>query len=137
MDHYYLIEWNPIGSHDVGYLVSIESYKNIPFDIERVYYTYNVPKGIKRGLHAHKSLEQILVCVSGEVKVKCTNGVKEDIFILNKQNVGLFIGKNVWREMFDYKENTVLIVLASKLYDEDDYIRDYDEFLKCIRGNTL
>ncbi|KPI56316.1 dTDP-6-deoxy-3,4-keto-hexulose isomerase [Clostridioides difficile] len=135
MDKCYLLEWNPIGGHDIGYLVSLESYKNIPFDIKRTYYTYNVPNTVKRGLHAHKTLKQVLICLKGELKVKCSDGVKEETFLLDNPNEGLFIGKNIWREMSGYKEDTLLIVLASDFYDESDYIRDYDEFLRYVRSN--
>lgn len=125
-----IIKFVNIGSKSIGYLIALEENKNIPFDIKRVYYTYGVPTKQKRGFHAHKSLEQVLICVSGSVKVKCFNGKEEKIYLLDKPNEGLYIGPIVWREIYDYSENTVLMVLASELYDEDDYIRNYDEFVK-------
>ncbi len=126
----YILSFDEIGNMEIGYLTSLESLKNIPFDIKRVYYTYDVPAKIKRGFHAHKKLEQVLICVNGSIKVKCFNGKEEKIYSLDKPNEGLYIGPMIWREIYDYSENTVLMVLASELYDEDDYIRNYDEFVK-------
>lgn len=130
MEKIRFIDLDRIGSKNIGYLTSLEGNKNIPFNINRVYYIYDVPRDIKRGFHAHKNLEQVLICVSGSVKVKCFDGKEEKIYSLNKPNEGLYIGPMVWREIYDYSENTVLMVLASELYNEDDYIRDYDEFVK-------
>lgn len=130
MEKIRFIDLDRIGSKNIGYLTSLEGNKNISFDIKRVYYTYDVPRDIKRGFHAHKNLEQVLICVSGSVKVKCFDGKEEKIYSLNKPNEGLYIGPMVWREIYDYSENTVLMVLASELYNEDDYIRDYYEFIK-------
>lgn len=116
-----------------GQLVAIEGNKDLPFDIKRVYYMYNTGNNVRRGFHSHKSLKQILVCVSGSCKIQLDNGFeKKDIF-LEKPYEGLFIGPNIWREMYDFSEDSVLLVFASEYYDEDDYIRDYDEFLKSLK----
>ncbi len=128
----YILSFDEIGNIEIGYLTSLESLKNIPFDIKRVYYTYGVPTKQKRGFHAHKNLEQVLICINGSVKVKCFNGKEVKIYSLDKPNEGLYIGPMVWREIYDYSENTVLIVLASELYDEKDYIRDYNKFIALI-----
>ncbi|MCC0632911.1 MULTISPECIES: sugar 3,4-ketoisomerase [unclassified Clostridioides] len=132
MEKYNLIKFESIGSEDVGSLIALESNKVIPFDIKRVYYIYGVPHGVKRGFHAHKTLEQVLVCLNGSVKIKCYDGVRDTTIVLNKNDVGLYIGPGVWREMFDFDEKTVLISIASEHYNEDEYIRDYEEFLKYI-----
>lgn len=132
MENIDILEFNFIGSEDRGYLIALEENKNIPFDIKRVYYTYNVPKGVKRGFHAHKNLEQVLVCLNGSIKVKCDYGTLEKTYVLDNPSKGLYIRNNVWREIYDYSEDAVLVVLASQLYSEDDYIRDYSEFIESI-----
>ncbi len=134
MDKYNLIKFVSIGNEDIGSLVALESNKAIPFDIKRVYYIYDVPDNVKRGFHAHKNLEQVLVCLNGSVKIKCYDGAKETIFTLNKNDVGLYVGTGVWHEMFDFDEKTVLISIASEYYNEEDYIRDYEEFLKYLNN---
>lgn len=134
-----LLKFNCIGSRDRGYLVPIEENKNIPFEIKRVYYTYGVPIGTERGFHAHKHLEQVLICLNGSFKIRCFDGENKEVYELNSQDEGLYIGNLVWREIYDYSENSVLISLASKYYSEEDYIRDYDEFVKIvedIRGES-
>ena len=115
---------------DKGCLISLESYVNVPFNIKRVYYIYGVPKGIRRGFHSHKNLKQILICVSGAVKIYLEHDNVKKIVTLDSPDQGLYISANVWREMFDFNHKTVLMVLASEKYDEDDYIRDYDHFQK-------
>lgn len=132
MDKYNLIKFESIGSIEVGNLIALESSKVIPFDIKRVYYIYDVPHGVKRGFHAHKTLEQVLVCLNGSVKIRCCDGVTDTVIVINKSDVGLYIGPGVWHEMFDFDEKTVLISIASEYYNENDYIRDYEEFLKYI-----
>lgn len=112
-----------------GYLVSLEENRNIPFSIKRVYYIYGT-NDQPRGFHAHKELQQMLVCVSGSCKVKLDDGKNQSVFTLSAANEGLFVDKMIWREMYDFSDNCVLLVLASNYYDEEDYIRDYEEFLK-------
>lgn len=112
-----------------GYLVSLEENRNIPFSIKRVYYIYGT-NDQPRGFHAHKELQQILVCVSGSCKVKLDDGKSQSVYTLSAANEGLFVDKMIWREMYDFSNNCVLLVLASNYYDEEDYIRDYEEFLK-------
>lgn len=113
-----------------GQLVAIEQLKHIPFKIKRVYYIYDTKEGVRRGFHAHKSLEQILICVKGNCKILLDDGKVKETVLLDKPNEGLYISNNIWREMFDFSPDAVLLVLASELYDENDYIRDYDKFLK-------
>ncbi|MBQ6564371.1 MAG: FdtA/QdtA family cupin domain-containing protein [Clostridiales bacterium] len=118
---------------DRGILIALEENKNVPFDIRRCYYMYNTQPGVRRGFHAHKSLEQILVCVSGSCKILLDDGQSKETVLLDRPNKGLYIAHNIWREMFDFSDNAVLMVLASKLYDESDYIRSYDEFLQYVQ----
>ena len=118
---------------DRGILIALEENKNVPFNIRRCYYMYNTQPGVRRGFHAHKSLEQILVCVSGSCKILLDDGQSKETVLLDRPNKGLYIAHNIWREMFDFSDNAVLMVLASKLYDESDYIRSYDEFLQYVQ----
>ena len=116
-----------------GQLVAIEQQKDIPFEIKRVYYMYETGEGIRRGYHAHKNLEQILICIHGSCKVLLDNGTEKEIVLLDKPNEGLYVSNNMWREMFDFSSDAVLMVLASELYDESDYIRNYEDFLTFVR----
>lgn len=117
---------------DRGTLIALEQNKNIPFDIKRVYYMYGTGEGVRRGYHAHKSLKQVLICVHGSCKILLDNGNEKEDVLLDNPNKGLFIDSAVWREMFDFSEDAVLMVLASELYDESDYIRNYDDFKKYV-----
>lgn len=112
-----------------GELVAIEHPKQLEFPLNRVYYMYNVGEGIVRGKHSHRDLEQILIAVSGEVTIITRTPFGEQKYILNKPNEGLYIGNMIWREMEHFSKDAVLMVLASKKYDPDDYIRSYDEYL--------
>lgn len=116
-----------------GQLVALEEFKDIPFTIKRVYYMYETMEGVVRGQHAHKSLEQILICIHGSCKIRLDNGIEEKVVPLEKPYEGLYVANNMWREMFDFSSDAVLLVLASELYDETDYIRDYDEFIKFVQ----
>lgn len=115
-----------------GQLVSLEEFTDIPFEIKRVYYMYDTVKDVIRGFHAHRNLEQILICIHGTCKVRLDNGSEKKIVFLEKPYEGLYIPNNIWREMYDFSEDAVLLVLASEPYREEDYIRDYDEFLKLL-----
>ncbi len=117
-----------------GQLVALEEYKDIPFQIKRVYYMYDTGKGVRRGYHAHKSLEQILICIHGSCKILLDNGQEKKVVPLEKPYEGLYISNNIWREMFDFSPDAVLLVLASDFYNEEDYIRDYEEFLAFVQG---
>lgn len=112
-----------------GHLTPIESKLDIPFEIKRIYYITNVEQGVIRGFHSHRKLHQVLICLNGSVKIKTKNPNEEEINELNDPSIGLYIGPYVWREMFDFSEGSVLLVLASEYYDEDDYIRNYDFYL--------
>ena len=112
-----------------GALTPIEFPKNIPFDINRIYYIYNVEEGVTRGFHSHRELHQVLIAVNGSVKIKVKNAFEEEVIELNNPSEGLYIGPLVWREMFDFKDDAVLLVLASDKYNEKDYIRDWDSYV--------
>ena len=115
-----------------GQLVALEEFKDIPFQIKRVYYMYDTIKEMHRGCHAHKNLEQILFCVCGTCKVLLDDGTDKKVVILDKPYEGLYISSDTWREMYDFSDNSVLMVLASDYYHESDYIRDYEEFKKHV-----
>ena len=93
---------------------------------------YDTGEGIRRGFHAHKKLKQILICVNGSCKIHLDNGEEQKEVLLEKPYEGLYIENDMWREMYDFSPDAVLMVLASEYYDESDYIRDYDEFLKFV-----
>ena len=116
-----------------GQLVSLEEFKDIPFQIKRVYFMYDTEKNVVRGKHAHKNLEQILVCIHGSCKILLDNGIEKKIVPLEKPYEGLYVANDMWREMFDFSSDAVLLVFASEVYDESDYIRNYDEFLKFVQ----
>lgn len=119
---------------DRGQLVALEELKNIPFDIKRVYYIYNTIAGVTRGKHAHRKLQQILICVSGSCRIRLDDGYEKKEILLDDPTLGLYISNDTWREMYDFTPDAVLLVLASEYYNVDDYIRDYDEFLKTVKG---
>ncbi|MGB8454197.1 MAG: FdtA/QdtA family cupin domain-containing protein [Anaerocolumna sp.] len=116
-----------------GLLVSLEAFKDIPFEIKRVYYMYDTVEGVRRGYHSHRTLEQILICINGSCEVLLDNGREKKIVSLEKRYEGLYVPKNTWREMYNFSPDAILMVLASDYYNEEDYIRNYDEFLQNIR----
>lgn len=115
-----------------GMLVALEEYNDIPFEIKRVYYMYDTQENVRRGFHSHKNLQQILVCVHGNCKILLDNGKEKKIVSLEKPYEGLYIPHDIWHEMYDFSPDAVLLVLASTLYKEEDYIRNYDEFIKFV-----
>ena len=112
-----------------GSLVVAEAQKNIPFDIKRVYCLYNLNKE-PRGFHAHKELQQVVVCLSGSCKFLLDNGQEKEVVDLNVKTSGIFVDKMIWHEMYNFSSDCVLMVLASDHYDEADYIRDYNKFVR-------
>ncbi len=130
-----LIEWvdfPPLGD-DRGSLVALEAEKTVPFVINRVYYIFGTQQGVARGFHAHHNLKQVAICVTGRCRMVLDNGNTREEVWLDSPIKGLLIGDLVWREMHDFSEDCVLLVLASEHYDEEDYIRDYDNFIKVVK----
>ena len=115
-----------------GNLSVVENHKEIPFDIRRVYWLYEVPTGELRGGHAHKDLQQVLIALHGSLTVTVNDGNNQQTFTLDRPNLGLYIESNIWREMSDFSDGAVCLVLASKPYDPAGYIRDYDEFRRGV-----
>ena len=115
-----------------GNLTFIEGLVHIPFEIKRVYYLYDVPGGSLRGGHAHKALEQIIIALSGSFDVFLDDGGKKKIYRLNSPSKGLLVTPMVWRELNNFSSGSVCLVLASEHFSEEDYYRDYSQFLKDI-----
>lgn len=127
----------PPHGDDRGQLIAIEEHKDLPFDVKRVYYIYDTLPGVRRGFHAHRNLQQILICVAGSCKIHLDNGHDTAEVILDKPWEGLYIANDMWREMYDFTPGAVLLVLASEYYDEADYIRCYDAFLEMVKEKQL
>jgi len=116
-----------------GNLTAAEQMKNVPFDIARVYWTYDIPSGEWRGGHAHRTCEEIVIAVSGSFDVVVFDGKDRQTYHLNHPYQGLYIGTNVWRTLEDFSSGAVCLVLASELFNEQEYIYDYDEFVQLTR----
>lgn len=125
-----IIELDKHHSDRKGNLAVVENGETLPFDVKRVYYLYDVPGGESRGSHAHKELEQLIVAASGSFTVTLDDGQDKCSFFLNRPYQGLYVKPGMWRELSDFSSGAVCMVLASEVYQEDDYIRDYDCFLK-------
>ena len=125
----------PTFHNEVGSLSFLEAEGHIPFPVRRVYYIYNVPKEGRRGFHAHRDLQQVLICIHGSCKILLDNGTEKETVLLDDPGEGLLIENTVWREMYDFSDGAVLLVLASQHYDPADYIHDYDEFLAFVKEN--
>ncbi len=111
-----------------GKMIPIEYPKQLEFPLKRIYYIYDVGKKERRGYHSHNELEQILIAVHGKIKILIKTPYEEEIVELDSPDKGLYIGPMVWREMFDFEDEAVLLVLASHEYDESDYIRNYEDY---------
>lgn len=119
-----------------GKLVVIEGSQDIPFDIKRVFYIYGSDKTVVRGEHANHESEFVLINVAGKSKVRITDGNEEIIVELNKPMMGVYIPKMIWKDMYDFSPDSVLLVLASTHYDGREYIRNYDQYLQTVRGSV-
>ncbi len=126
-----VVDFNEL-SDDRGNLVVIEENKTIPFPVKRVYYIYNSSPEVERGFHAHKTLQQLAVCVAGSCTMLLDDGRAKEEVLMDSPNKGTMVEPLVWHEMRDFSKDCVLLVLASEHYDESDYIRDYDDFLKQV-----
>ena len=120
----------PLQAHgdERGSLVALEEGKNIPFDIKRVYYMFKTNPGVTRGFHAHKTLKQVAIAVRGSCRFMLDDGRERVDILLDNPAQGLLIESFMWREMYDFSDDCVLMVLADQLYDENDYVRDYQVF---------
>lgn len=128
-----MLEFLQLGD-ERGELVVVEGNQDIPFEIKRVFYIYGSDKSIVRGQHANKESEFVLINVAGKSKVKVKDGEgNEAIFCLNRPRTGIYLPTMIWKEMYDFSEDSVLLCLASTHYDDTEYIRDYDEFVKFLR----
>lgn len=110
--------------------------RHVPFDIKRVYYLYDVPGGAERGGHGHKALHQLIIAMSGSFDVVLDDGYEKKRFHLNRSYHGLYVCPMIWRELDNFSSGSVCMVLASNLYDEEDYYREYDPFINAARGEN-
>ena len=116
-----------------GYLAIAEAKKNIPMDIKRVYFISKLfNQKSRRGHHAHKKCEQIIFCINGSFKLKLDDGTNQQIILMNNPSLGIILGKKLWHTMFNFSSDCVILVLANDYFDKNDYIRNYDGFLKYI-----
>ena len=124
-----IIELDKHHSDRKGNISVVENGITVPFDVKRVYYLYDVPGGESRGSHAHKELSQLIIAASGSFRVTLDDGNVKRSFILNRPDQGLYVKPGIWRDLDDFSSGAVCMVLASEVYKEDDYIRDYNNFL--------
>ncbi|ECK8370937.1 WxcM-like domain-containing protein [Campylobacter coli] len=129
--NYKILNFN-VKSDSRGSLIALENLKEIPFEVKRIYYIYDTKPDFPRGAHAHKELEQVLIMMEGSCELVLNDGKNIKNIILNRPDMGIFIGKNMWREMKNFSYGAKLLVLASDFYNEKEYIRDYEEFLRNI-----
>lgn len=131
---YRLIDFTIMGD-ERGSLIALEEHHNVPFDVKRVYYIFGTKAGVRRGYHAHRNLKQLAICVSGSCKFLLDDGTKQEHFTLNNPEQGLYLDGLLWREMYDFSPDCVLLVLADQYFDAHDYIRDYDKFLEILNDS--
>ncbi len=131
-----MVEFSQHGD-ERGHLVIVEGGLDIPFDIKRIFYIYGSDSEVVRGQHANRRSEFVLINVSGQSKVKVKDGKgNEAVFSLNRPHTGIYLPQLVWKDMYDFSEDSVLLCLASEHYDPAEYIRDYDEFVKIVGGEN-
>ena len=120
-----------------GHLVVVEGLKDIPFEIKRVFYIYGSDPDVVRGCHANRKSEFVLINVAGQSKVRARDGLgNEAVFSINRPHTGLYLPKMIWKDMYDFSPDSVLLVLSSEPYDPDEYIRDYDAFEREVSGRA-
>jgi hypothetical protein len=129
-----IVELDRHHSQRKGDICVVENGDTLPFDVKRVYYLYDIPGGVSRGGHAHKALQQFIVAVSGSFTVTLDDGKVKRSFTLNRPYQGLLLVPGIWRELDDFSSGSVCMVLASEVYDKDDYIHSYEEFVEYRRG---
>lgn len=131
-EHYKILEFSEMGD-ERGNLVIIEGEHDIPFEIKRVFYMYGTDKSMIRGSHANRNSEFVFVNVAGSTKIKIDDGFSTVVIELNKPRMGLYIPSMLWKDMYDFSEDSVLLVLSNKHYDSSEYIRDYNEYKKELK----
>lgn len=119
-----------------GSLIALEQGYNLPFPVARAYYIFDTAPGVRRGYHAHADLLQVAVCVKGACSFLLDDGQQQEVVRLDSPAKGLFIGPMIWREMFDFTPDCVLLVLANKIYDPEDYIRDHETFVSMTKERS-
>lgn len=128
----------PVRGDKDGWLIALESERNIPFQIKRAYYIYGTQPGVRRGKHAHRTLQQAMICIAGSVNVLLDNGLTRETVCLDRNDRALRLDPMVWHEMFEFSPGCVLLVLAETWYDESDYIRDYALFQQaCVEQKNI
>ncbi|GAB4296026.1 MAG: FdtA/QdtA family cupin domain-containing protein [Thiohalomonadaceae bacterium] len=129
---YQIINFKVHGEHD-GRLIALEEMSaDVPFEIKRIYYIYDVRDGLRRGFHAHKKLKQLIICVRGSCKILLDDTKNRDVIELNSPSIGVYIYQPLWREMYDFTNDCVLLVLASEHYNTEDYLFDYKEYVRYL-----
>lgn len=134
MKDYKIIDFE-VHADNRGKLCSLSNNKEIPFEVKRIYYTWNMPHDVIRGGHAHKTLDEVMVCLSGSCDFVLDDGKEKVTVTLDKPNKGLYIKANLWRDFRNFSKDCVVVLIASELYDTEDYIRDYNEYLNLINNN--
>jgi dTDP-4-dehydrorhamnose 3,5-epimerase-like enzyme len=123
------INFKPLGD-ERGSLIALEGNKSVPFNIKRIYYIFGTKEDVSRGFHAHRNLKQVAICVMGRCRFVLDDGKQREEIVLDNPSTGLLIEDLIWREMSEFSPDCVLVVLANKYYDANDYIRNYSDFLK-------
>lgn len=132
-EHFKVFEFNEMGD-ERGNLVVIEGNEDVPFEIKRIFYMYGTDGEWVRGQHANRKSDFVLVNVAGKSKVKIDDGFSTAVVELNKPRMGIYIPKMIWKEMYDFSKDSVMLVLSNEHYDSEEYIRNYDEYLSALRG---
>lgn len=133
VEKYRIIEF-PLINDFRGNLVFMENNKDIPFDIQRIFYVFDVPPDVRRGGHAHKTVQEVIIPLAGSIDISVDDGITKKIFHLNKPSQGLYVSSMIWRELYNYSPGSILLALASTPFDPSDYYKNYQEFLGVLRG---
>ena len=135
MKKYKVLEFNQLGDKR-GHLVVVEGMRDIPFEMKRMFYIYGTDKNIVRGQHANKISRFVLINLVGECKIKVNDGKNEEIVILDKPHKGVYLDKMVWKDMYDFSKDSVLLVISDNYYDSKEYIREFKDFKQYIKGEN-
>ncbi len=136
MKKYKVLEFPQLGD-ERGHLVVVEQLKEIPFDLKRIFYIYGTKGDVARGQHANRFSQFVLINLKGTCKVKVNDGENNEIIVLDKPHTGVYLEQMVWKEMYDLSSDSILLVLASELYDKSEYINDYDQFIKEVNKEEI